>query len=197
MFHILSFQTAASAFACVVLPSPPEAVLPPPYRLALHVSLGFTDHTDDVKPLALDLPDPLPCDAYRVPDLVKLVKVAIPHARPHPQDVSGAVVQVQKLGLAKGVERRRPETTQRNLMAHGPRSPAASDRHEVGVEQAVAVVLHFSRFYDLVLRGLPERQRQCLHREGAAFLPLVHLQDAEPERVVQRVCLCCVKSTWA
>jgi hypothetical protein len=57
----------------------------------------------------LDLSDPLLGDTNLAPHLVQRVELTVPHARPHPQDVSNAVVHVEKLGLAEGVERRRPQ----------------------------------------------------------------------------------------
>jgi hypothetical protein len=50
------------------------------------------------------------------------------------------------------------------------------------------VVFDVSRRHVLLLRGVGEDADHWHDRQGPTLHPLVHLKDAEPERVVQRVC---------
>lgn len=104
-------------------PSPPS---PPPIgahrRFISEVPLGFADLTNQQKSLALYLADSLRRDAEFITDLGERVVLAVPHAGPHPQDVSGAVLKIEKLGLAESVE---PGLREVNLMDLVGAHPAA------------------------------------------------------------------------
>lgn len=59
------------------------------------VPLHFANPANHQEPLALNLPDPLKADPKFLADFPKRVSLAVHHAGHHPQDVRGAVVEVQ------------------------------------------------------------------------------------------------------
>lgn len=94
--------TTTPATAAALSGSPP-AVVGADGGLAAKVPLHFPSLADYQQAPVLDLPDPLLFDPKFFADLLQRVLLAVQHAGAHPQDVCGAVVQVNKLGLPEGV----------------------------------------------------------------------------------------------
>jgi hypothetical protein len=143
------------------------------------VPLHFAKLPDQDQSLVLELPDPLRTDAEFIAQLAQRVVVAIPHPRPHPQDVGRTVLQVGQLALAEGVERYARQSE--------PGRSHASTREQTGVLQARPVVedLAHVESVERVRVFLGQVSEQISRRKGPTFLLREQSEDAEANRVVQ------------